>query len=99
MLKFYKPKNVSKTPLDVKAFKYYKYHEGLDGNTAYYVKARFLGRLLTIELINIPDGRWCFHIEEDNEMVIDSRLGNCYYPNAEDCHSAMVNALSDKYNP
>lgn len=98
MLKFYRPKNTVKDVLRVKTYEYYKYHNGLNGNIAYYVKARLFNRLIAIELINMADGRWCFHVEEREEMILDSRLGNLYYPDAEECHSAMVNALCKKFN-
>ena len=98
MLKFYKPKKTIKEVLKVKSFEYYKYHKGIEGNTAYYVKARLFNRLISIELVCISSDKWCFHVEEKGSMILDSRLGNSYYKNAEKCHSAMVNALCKKFN-
>jgi hypothetical protein len=99
MLKFFRPRNNSKEPLTVKGCEYYKYHTGLNGNVAYYANAKFGYRELVIEMIKLPDLRWVFHVECHDKMVLDSRLGNCFYDSPETAHSAMLNALSNKFNP
>lgn len=97
MLKFFRPRNHKKEVLNVKDCEYYKCHTGINGNIAYYANVKFGYRLFVVELINLSDGRWCFHVERKDNMVIDSRLGNCFYKTPEEAHSAFINALAKKY--
>lgn len=98
MLEFFKPRNSGNNILKVKSYEYCQYHKGIDGNIAYYANAKFCEKDIVVELVHLPDKRWCFHVEQKGKMLLDSRLGNCYYDSAEKAHSAMVNSLSDKYN-
>jgi len=92
-------KNIqSKHPvLKVKNVEYFHYHTSTDGNRAYYTKANLGTKNFYIEIVRQPDFRWFFHIERNNEMILDSRIGGVYYETPDKAHSALINAILDKY--
>lgn len=83
--------------LKVRNVEYYLYHTSTEGNLAYYNKASLKNKIFFIEIVMQPDLKWFFHVERNNEMILDSRIGNAYYNSAENTHNALINAILDKY--
>jgi hypothetical protein len=97
MLEFEKMVITKYDMMKVRNIEYYLYHISTEGNKAYYCKASLGSKRFVIELVRQPDFRWYFHVEKNEEMIFDSRLGNVYYPTAEKAHIATINAILEKY--
>lgn len=89
--------DTDKEVLKVRNVEYYLYHISTEGNKAYYSKASLGSRRFFIEIVKQPDFKWFFHIEKNEEMIFDSRIGGVYYDSAEFTHSALINAIMEKY--
>jgi hypothetical protein len=98
-IQFFKPRNVRKPIFVFSNTEYYHYHTGLQGNQAYILNIKVDSKIMVAELIKLSDGRWCFHVEHKDNLILDSRLGGVFYDTPEQAHSGMLNALSDKFNP
>lgn len=86
-----------KDSLKVRNVEYYLYHTSTEGNKAYYCKASLGSRRFFIELVKQPDFKWYFHVEKNDEMIFDSRIGGVYYDSAEKAHSELIQAIMEKY--
>jgi hypothetical protein len=97
MLEFEKMLITKYPMLKVKNIEYYHYYTSSEGNKAFYTKASLGSKRFYIEIVRKPDFTWFFHIEKNNEMIFDSRIGGVYYESPDKAHSGIINAIMDKY--
>jgi hypothetical protein len=96
MLEFRKL-NTIKEKLKVRNVEYVLYHISTEGNIAYINKASLGSKQFLIEIVKLADSRWYFHVENKETLIFDSRIGNAYYSSASDTHTALINAILEKY--
>jgi hypothetical protein len=96
MLEF-KKLHTLKPKLRIRNIEYVHYHTSTEGNIAYINKASLGTKRFLIEIVKLADNRWYFHVEHKESLLFDSRIGNAYYSSASDTHTALINAILEKY--
>ena len=71
--------------------KYELYHIGLENQNAY--RMNYEG--FYFELVCHPKDKWGYHIERNNRMLFDSRLGIKKFDTAEVAHNIMILKITE----
>lgn len=70
---------------------YELYHIGIENQNAY--RLDYHG--FYFELVSHPKDKWNYHIEKNNKMLFDSRIGIKKFDRAEGAHNIMILKITD----
>lgn len=74
---------------------YKLYHEGTEGQKAYYTLCSRNGKTFYVEIVNHPSRGWSYFAETKNNPLFSSLVEKQnYFDNAEEAHKAIFKRLN-----